>query len=98
MAEVYPQQDQKEKGATSDKRERTVGVYKRKKKSLFGVKRIGIIVLLIVAVLIVIYFITRTRTDTVSGWTPSKIIVNTESSDMSQLIVSQFRPSGRDKG
>jgi hypothetical protein len=91
MAKVYPQQDQKEKGAKSDKRERTVGVYERKKKSPFGQKRIGIIVLLIVAVLIVIFLVYRTRTDTFSGWTPAKTIVATESSDMSRLIVPGLR-------
>jgi cytoskeletal protein RodZ len=96
MAEVYPQQDQKENGATSEKKERTVGVYKRKEKSLLGGKRLGIIVLLIVAVLIVIFLVFRTRTNTFSEWTPSSIIVTTESSDMSQLIVSELRSSSKD--
>jgi hypothetical protein len=95
MAEVYPQQDPKEKGAQSDKRERTVGVYERKQKSPFGVKRIGIIILLIVAVLIMIFLVFRTRTDTFSGWTPSKMIVTTESSDMNRLIVAGFHSSHR---
>jgi cytoskeletal protein RodZ len=93
MAEVYPQKDQQEKDAQSDRRERTVGVYKRKQKSPFGVKRIGIIVLLIVAVLIVIFLVFRTRTDTFSEWTPSKMIVTTESSNMNRLIVAWFQPT-----
>jgi cytoskeletal protein RodZ len=91
MAEVYPQRDQKEKGRQSDKRERTVGVYKRKQKSPFGVKRIGIIVLLIVAVLIMIFFVFRNRTDTFSGWTPPKMIVTSESSDMNRLVDAGFQ-------
>jgi cytoskeletal protein RodZ len=94
MAEVYPHQ--KEKGAKSDKRERTVGVYKRDQKSLFGRKRIGIIVLLIVAVLILIFLVYRTRADKFSGWNTSKMLVTTESSGMNRLIVAGFQPSGID--